>query len=69
MSSLEIDTTSWFVVSTKPKQEFIAEQSLKSLGASTYLPLYLKRIKKRQGAHRDYHASFLWVSIRAVLRD
>lgn len=46
MSSTAIDTSSWFVVSTKPKQEFIAEQSLKSLGANTYLPLYLKRIKK-----------------------
>jgi transcription antitermination factor NusG len=46
MNSSEIDTSSWFVVCAKPKQEFIAEQSLKSLGANTYLPLCLKRIKK-----------------------
>jgi transcriptional antiterminator RfaH len=48
MSSLDVDTSSWFIISTKPKQEFIAEQSLKSLGANTYLPLYMKKIKKNK---------------------
>ncbi len=36
----------WFIISTKPKQEFLAEKSLRSLGAQTYLPLYHKSIKK-----------------------
>ena len=36
----------WFIISTKPKQEFVAEKSLKSLGANVYLPLYQKRIKR-----------------------
>jgi transcriptional antiterminator RfaH len=48
MSSLDIDMSTWFIISTKPKQEFIAEQSLKSLGANTYLPLYMKKIKKNK---------------------
>ena len=48
MSLTDVDTTAWFIVSTKPKQEFIAEQSLKSLGALTYLPLYCKKIKKNK---------------------
>ncbi|MGE5343044.1 MAG: transcription termination/antitermination protein NusG [Candidatus Omnitrophota bacterium] len=46
MSDLEVDKSSWFIVSTKPKQEFIAEQALKSLGANVYLPLYYKKVKK-----------------------
>jgi transcriptional antiterminator RfaH len=48
MSSSDIDTSAWFIISTKPKQEFIAEQSLKSLGANVYLPLYFKRVKKNK---------------------
>ena len=48
MISLDIDTSSWFIISTKPKQEFIAEQSLKSLGANVYLPLYFKKVKKNK---------------------
>ncbi|MCP5050749.1 MAG: hypothetical protein GY940_26535 [bacterium] len=48
MSSSDIDTRSWFIISTKPKQEFLAEQSLKSLGADVYLPLYSKKIKKNK---------------------
>ena len=35
----------WFVVNTKPKQEFIAEKNLRSLGADVYLPVYFKRKK------------------------
>ncbi len=48
MSVTDIDTKSWFIVSTKPKQEFIAEQALKSLGANVYLPLYFKKVKKNK---------------------
>ena len=48
MRSLDVDTASWFIISTKPKQEFIAEQSLKSLGANVYLPLYFKKVKKNK---------------------
>lgn len=48
MSSSDVDTSTWFIVSTKPKQEFIAEQSLKSLGANVYLPLYFKKVKKNK---------------------
>lgn len=45
----ELDTSScWFIISTKPKQEFVAERSLKSLGANVYLPLYQKKIKKNK---------------------
>jgi len=48
MSSSDIDKSSWFIVSTKPKQEFVAKQSLKSLGAEVYLPLYHKKVKKNK---------------------
>lgn len=48
MSQTEIDTSSWFIISTKPKQEFLAEQALKSMGANVYLPLYFKKIKKNK---------------------
>jgi len=48
MSSIDFDTSAWFIISTKPKQEFIAEQSLKSLGANVYLPLYFKKVKKNK---------------------
>lgn len=44
----ECDLSTWFIISTKPKQEFLAEQSLRSLGAKTYLPLYQKRVKKNK---------------------
>ena len=44
MSADEKD--SWFIVSTKPKQEFVAERNLKSLGVDIYLPLYNKKKKK-----------------------
>jgi transcription antitermination factor NusG len=48
MSSTSIDTAVWFIISTKPKQEFIAKQSLKSLGANVYLSLYFKKVKKNK---------------------
>jgi transcriptional antiterminator RfaH len=44
----ESDPSSWFIISTKPKQEFLAEKSLKSLGVNVYLPLYYKKVKKNK---------------------
>ncbi len=44
----DVDTEAWFIISTKPKQEFVAEQSLKQLGANVYLPLYQKKVKKNK---------------------
>jgi transcription antitermination factor NusG len=40
------ENASWFIVNTKPKQEFIAEKNLKLLGIDVYLPIYLKKVKK-----------------------
>ena len=42
------EMASWFIISTKPKQEFIAEKNLQSLGADVYLPLYKKIQKKNK---------------------
>ncbi|MCK4764798.1 MAG: hypothetical protein KAW12_21550 [Candidatus Aminicenantes bacterium] len=42
------DPAPWFIISTKPKQEFAAERNLKLLGAEVYLPIYYKRIKKNK---------------------
>lgn len=42
------EVSCWFIVRTKPRQEFVAEKSLKSLGANVYLPLYQKKIKKNK---------------------
>lgn len=44
MELLEEDP--WFIINTKPKQEFVAEKNLKSLGVIVYLPVYKKKIKK-----------------------
>ncbi len=38
----------WFIISTKPKQEFVAERNLKLLGAEVYLPIYFKKVKKNK---------------------
>ena len=38
----------WFIVNTKPKQEFIAERNLKRLGVDIYLPVYKKKVKKNK---------------------
>lgn len=38
----------WFIISTKPKQEFVAERNLKLLGANVYLPIYFKKVKKNK---------------------
>lgn len=42
------DSCPWFIISTKPKQEFVAERNLKRLGVEVYLPIYFKKIKKNK---------------------
>jgi len=42
------EENSWFIVNTKPKQEFTAEKNLSSLGIPVYLPVYNKKIKKHK---------------------
>lgn len=42
------DFCPWFIVSTKPRQEFVAERNLKLLGVEVYLPIYFKKIKKNK---------------------
>jgi transcriptional antiterminator RfaH len=36
----------WFIVNSKPKQEFDAERNLRTLGIDVYLPVYNKKVKK-----------------------
>jgi transcriptional antiterminator RfaH len=38
----------WFIIHSKPKQEFDAEKNLRSLSIPVYLPLYKKKIKKNK---------------------
>lgn len=38
----------WFIVHSKPKQEFDAEKHLRLLGIEVYLPLYRRRIKRNR---------------------
>jgi transcriptional antiterminator RfaH len=38
----------WFIINSKPKQEFSAQKSLQSLSINVYLPVYLKKIKKNK---------------------
>lgn len=38
----------WFIIHTKPRQEWTAERSLRSLGIPVYLPLYYARIKRNK---------------------
>jgi transcriptional antiterminator RfaH len=38
----------WYIVNTKPKQEFHAEKNLKTQGITAYLPVYRKKIKKNR---------------------
>ena len=42
------ENTVWFIINTKPKQEFVAEKNLRSLGAAVYLPVYTKKKKKKK---------------------
>lgn len=38
----------WFIVNSKPKQEFDAEKHLRTLDIDVYLPVYNKKIKKNR---------------------
>ena len=38
----------WFVIHTRPRQESVAERSLRSLNIPVYLPLYYARIKRNK---------------------
>jgi len=38
----------WFIVNSKPKQEFDSEKHLRTLGIDVYLPVYNKKIKKNR---------------------
>lgn len=38
----------WFIINSKPKQEFDAEKHLRALGIEVYLPLYAKKVKKNR---------------------
>jgi len=38
----------WFIINSKPKQEFDAEKNLRTLEVNVYLPVYNKKIKKNK---------------------
>ncbi|MCU0275952.1 MAG: hypothetical protein MUF02_03690 [Acidobacteria bacterium] len=42
----DIPGSDWFIVNSKPKQEFDAEKNLRPLGIDVYLPVYNKKVKK-----------------------
>jgi transcriptional antiterminator RfaH len=42
----DIPGRDWFIVNSKPKQEFDAERNLRTLGIDVYLPVYNKKVKK-----------------------
>ena len=44
----ETASSDWFIVSSKPKQEFDAERNLRTLDIGVYLPVYNRRIKKNK---------------------
>lgn len=44
----QVEPSSWFIVNTKPKQEFVAEKNLKQLGIAVYLPVFKKKVKKNK---------------------
>jgi len=44
----DIPGSEWFIVNSKPKQEFDAEKNLRTLGIDVYLPVYNKKIKKNR---------------------
>ncbi|MEN8152379.1 MAG: transcription termination/antitermination NusG family protein [Acidobacteriota bacterium] len=43
---MNYEDSSWYILSIKPKQEFIAERNLEQMGVEVYLPLYEKKQKK-----------------------
>jgi transcriptional antiterminator RfaH len=44
----ETAATEWFIISTKPKQEFSAQRNLLTLDINVYLPIYAKQVKKNK---------------------
>ena len=44
----DIPGSDWFIVNSKPKQEFDAEKHLRTLDIDVYLPVYNKKIKKNR---------------------
>ena len=44
----ETPDSDWFIISSKPKQEFDAEKNLRTLDINVYLPVYNKKIKKNR---------------------
>lgn len=38
----------WFIIHSKPKQEFDAEKHLRALGVDVYLPLYAKKVRRNR---------------------
>jgi len=44
----ETPGSDWFIINSKPKQEFDAEKNLRNLNVNVYLPVYNKKIKKNK---------------------
>ena len=44
----DIPGCDWFIIQSKPKQEFDSEKHLRALGIDVYLPVYNKKIKKNR---------------------
>ena len=44
----DIPGSDWFIINSKPKQEFDAEKHLRTLPIDVYLPLYNKKVKKNK---------------------
>jgi transcriptional antiterminator RfaH len=42
------DSSDWCIIHSKPKQEFCAEKNLKLLDINVYLPVYMKKNKKKK---------------------
>ncbi len=38
----------WFIIQSKPKQEFEAEKHLRALGVEVYLPLYARKVRRNR---------------------
>ncbi len=38
----------WFIIHSKPKQEFDAEKHLRALGVEVYLPLYARKVRRNR---------------------
>lgn len=63
---------SWYLVYTKPRQEFIAQENLQRQGFMTYLPC-IKRAKKRAGRRiksiEAFFPRYLFISLNKVTDD